>query len=193
MWSFFSLGVDKLLAKVLANRLKKVVCNLVLDFQHAFMVSRQILDVVLIANEAIDSRIKGNLRWIICKLDIEKAYNHVDWSFILTLLEKMSFRSKWISWIKWCISIACFSVLVNGSSSSFFQSSRRLRQRNPWSPYLFILAMETLSRILLEAKEGGFIDGLLVKGWGWRSPTSFFANDTLILCDASKENLEYLS
>ena len=89
-----------LLAKILTNRLKRVVGNLVLDFQHAFVVGRQILNVVLIANEVIDSRIKANLTRIICKLDIEKAYNHVEWSFVLVLLEKMGFRPKWISWIK---------------------------------------------------------------------------------------------
>ena len=93
-------GLFMLLAKILTNKLKRVVGNLVLDFQHAFVVGRQILNVVLIANEVIDSRIKANLRRIICKLDIEKAYNHVEWSFVLVLLEKMGFRPKWISWIK---------------------------------------------------------------------------------------------
>ena len=61
------------MARVLANRLKKVVGSLVLDFQHAFVAGRQILDVGLIANEAIDSKIKDNLKGILCKLDIEKA------------------------------------------------------------------------------------------------------------------------
>ena len=66
-------GLYKLLAKVLANRLKMVVGFLVSNFQHAFVARRQILDVVLIANEAIDSKIKDNLRGVLRKLDIEKA------------------------------------------------------------------------------------------------------------------------
>ena len=89
-----------------------------------------------------------------------------------------------------------FSVLVNGSLSGFFQSSKGLRQGDPLSPYLFILAMETLSHILLRAKEGAFIDGFFVRGrngLGVEVPHLLFAYDTLILCDASKENLEYLS
>ena len=68
----------KWLAKALANRLKKVVGKVVSKAQGAFVEGRQILDVVLIANEAIDSVLKNNESGILCKLDIEKAYDNVD-------------------------------------------------------------------------------------------------------------------
>ena len=109
-----------------------MVGSLVSKFQHAFVEEKQILDAVLIANEAIDSRIEDNLKGILCKLNIEKAYDHVNWSFILVVMEKMGFGSKWIGWIRWCISTTCFSILINGSPSAFFQSSRGLRQGDPF-------------------------------------------------------------
>ena len=68
----------KWLAKVLANRLKKVVGRVVSKAQGAFVEGRQILDAVLIVNEAIDLVLKNNENGILCKLDIEKAYDNVD-------------------------------------------------------------------------------------------------------------------
>ena len=68
----------KWLAKVLANILKKVVGKVVSKAQGAFVEGRQILDAVLIANEAIDSILKNNENGFMCKLDIEKAYDNVD-------------------------------------------------------------------------------------------------------------------
>ncbi|RVW33303.1 Transposon TX1 uncharacterized 149 kDa protein [Vitis vinifera] len=119
-WQPISLvgSLYKWLAKVLANRLKKVVGKVVSKAQGAFVEGRQILDVVLIANEVIDSILKNNKNGFMCKLDIEKAYNNVDWSFLLTVMQKMGFGEKWIGWIKWCISTASFSVLINGTSKA---------------------------------------------------------------------------
>ena len=96
-------GLYELLTKVLISRFKRTV-RMVSNFYHTFVEGRQILDVVLIENEAIDSRLKGLESGVICKKDIEKAYNHVNWGLLLAIMEKMGFGAKWLRWMKCFIS-----------------------------------------------------------------------------------------
>ena len=164
--------------------------------QGAFVEGKQILDAVLIAIEAIDSVLKINENGILCKLDIEKTYDNVHWFFLLTIIQKKGFGEKWIGWIKWCISSASFSVLVNGTSIGFFQSSRGLRQGDPLSPYLFVIAMEVSSCFLKRVVDGGFLSGCKVKGTseeGVRISHLLFVDDTLVFFQASQDQLTYLS
>ena len=188
-------GVYKIISKVLANQLRNVLDKIVSGSQNAFVGGRQILNSVLIANECLDSRLKSGQSGVLCKLDMEKAYDHVGWNFLLYMLHHCGFSSTWRRWIYNCISSARFSILVNGSPTGFFESSRGLRQGDPLSPFLFLIVMEALSRLLARAGIGRFIKGFLV---GCHEEESLdishllFADDTLIFCGADPLQLRYL-
>ncbi|WMV32615.1 hypothetical protein MTR67_026000 [Solanum verrucosum] len=121
-------GIYKIIAKLLTERMKTVMGELVDEHQMAFLKGRQIMDAALLDNELVDSKVKQKLVGVLCKLDIEKAYDHVNWSFLLKILRDMGFGNKWTNWIKTCISTAKFSLIINGSLEGFFQSQRGLRQ-----------------------------------------------------------------
>ena len=107
----------------------------------------------------------------------------------------MGFGKRWMSWVKWCVSAASFSILVYGSPAGFFQNSRGLRHGDPLSPYLFVIGMEALSRLLDRAVDNYLSGSKIADRDGVRSVIShlLYADDTLLFCGANKDQLKYLS
>ena len=185
-------SVYKILAKVLANRLKEVLDQLISESQNSFVGGKKILDSVLIANECVDSRVKSKIPGVICKLDIEKAYDYVNWEALLDLLKRMGFGVRWCRWIRTCISTVQFSVLVNGAPVNFFGSSRGLRQGDPLSPLLFLVMMEVFSKMMKRVEDAGLLRGFRAdgrRGEGVCVSHLLFTDDTILFCDADEEQI----
>ncbi|RVX09762.1 Transposon TX1 uncharacterized 149 kDa protein [Vitis vinifera] len=157
-------GLYKLLAKVLANRIKNVIGRVVSSDQNAFVMGRQILDASLIANEVIDSWQKRGKKGLICKLDIEKAYDSVNWQFLMRVMQKMGFGAKWRDWIWSCISTAKFLVLVNGKPAG---------------------AVEGGCIFGCKIWRG--------RGQAVNISHLLFADDAIVFCEVRKDNMTYLS
>jgi len=118
----------KVLAKVLANRLRIVIDNVVSDSQLVFVKGKQILDGILIANEVVDEAKHKNKELLLFKVDFEKAYDSVDLKYLDAVMVNMNFPTLWRKWIAECVGTATASVLVNGCPTEEFHIERGLRR-----------------------------------------------------------------
>lgn len=128
---------------------------------------------------------------VLCKLDIEKSFDHVSWSFVDYMLDRTDFGVKWRKWIQTCIFTSSFAVRVNGGLSSFFNGSRGLRQGDLLSSLLFINVMEALNKFIKKAKDLWLLRGISVGNFGKQIEIThiFFADDTLIFCQPDVNTL----
>lgn len=110
------------------------------------------MENVLLASELVKSYHKDSIsERCAVKIDVSKAFDSVQWSFILTVLEALNFPEKFIVWIKKCIELASFSIQVNGELADYFNSKSGLHQGCSLSPYPFVICMQVLSKLLDKA------------------------------------------
>ncbi|PNY14141.1 cysteine-rich receptor-like protein kinase [Trifolium pratense] len=179
----------KMIAKVLATRLALVIGDLIPKTQSAFLKGRQLVEGVVVVNEVIDFAKKAGKKCLIFKVDFEKAYDSVDWSFLDYMLGRFGFNVKWRAWMKACICSGSMSVLVNGSPTEEISIKRGLKQGDSLAPLLFLIVAEGLGALMREAVQKGYFKPFLV-GRG-RLPVSIlqYADDTLCIGEATVENL----
>jgi hypothetical protein len=177
----------KLCSKVLANRLRPMLEDLIADEQSAFVPGRLLSDNVLTAYECIHylKRKKGKVGACAIKLDMAKAYDRVEWSYLRAIMAKMGFDERWIGRVMACVESVSFSVRVNGQFSEFFKPSRGIRQGDPLSPYLFLLCGEGLSCLLKFCGPLYLSRGVRVSIHAPWISHLLFADDSMIFCEAS--------
>lgn len=141
-------------------RLKIFILSLISKKQNGFVPGRQILNSAIVVHENIHSLSINKKSSFLLKLDLLKSFDRFNWCFLLRILRAFGFGDNFIQIIEQCVSTPNFSVLINGSASSFFYGSRGIRQGDPLSPFLFILISEALSRIIWREVRNGNIMGL---------------------------------
>lgn len=181
----------KVLSKVMANCLKPFLSALISPTQNAFVVGRQIQDNIGIAYEIcyfLKLRKTKRKFELGSKLDMHKAYDHVEGDFLLVVMEKIGFDYRWRNLIMGCFSSMNLAILLNGQPGSKFAHSRGLCQGDPLSPYLFFMVSEVLSLLIQQASDRKRIEGVQMNPNGPVISHIFFADDTLIFFKAKKEN-----
>ncbi|GJS89195.1 RNA-directed DNA polymerase, eukaryota [Tanacetum coccineum] len=158
----------------------------------AFVKGCQILDGLMLVNEVLAWYKKKKKRAMVLKIDFEKAYDSLSWEFLDRMMEFMHFPIQWRKWIRASLHSARASILINGSPTVEFRLQRGLRQGDPLSHFLFIIAMEGLHVAMEDAIASNFFQGLKIGNDELSISHLLYADDVLFMREWSSTNIHNL-
>ena len=142
----------KIFTKVLNNRAMTTAHKTISKVQSAFIKGRYILDNVAVLHETLHSLHKSKCDAVIFKVDFEKAYDKINWDFMLSTLKMKGFPDKFIRWTKAVIHNGKVAITLNDLIGPYFVTRKGLRQGDPFSPLLFNLAADFLATLVQRAQ-----------------------------------------
>lgn len=178
---------SKLFAKVLATRARRRMHEIVSINQSAFIKGQSIHDNFLlvrqVARKIHDSRRPG----LFLKLDISRAFDSLSWAFLLEVLRARGFGSKWRLWVSTLLSMASTKIIVNGVPGRSIFHAKGLRQGDPVSPLLFVIAMDVLTALLCKATSAGLLNPF--RGIEPLQSLSIYADDVALFIKPEEDSL----
>ena len=172
------LNVDvKICSKALAARVKKVIDEIIHNDQHAFIKGRSIGEAIRNVHDIFYFLKKEDRNGIIVSIDFHKAFDSIDHEFLYHALKTVGFGQSFVRWVKTLYSHIESCVLNNGASTGYFPVSRGVRQGDPLSPYLFIIAIEFLAN---KIRMSNCLKGINIGRQEFK--LSLYADDCCVFC-----------
>lgn len=180
----------KTVSKIIAHRLKAHLHNCISPFQMAFVAGRNIHDNSIVSHEIMHylHLKKGPKGFMAIKVDLAKAFDRVEWDLFICIRKKFGFCSKFTDWILECISSSSMSFLINGSPFGNLTPSRGIRQGDPLSPFLFVIYIELLSRMLAKEEQLNHFKGIKISRTSPSISHLLYADDLVIFCRANTDD-----
>jgi hypothetical protein len=181
--------VTKIITKLLGNRLQRSIIPLVHTNQYGFIKTRTIQDCLAWAFEYIYQCHHSKRQIVILKLDFTKAFDTIEHRAIIQMMEKLGFSKRWMDWTKNILESATTSILLNGVPGRNIHYKRGVRQGDPLSPLLFVLAADLLQCVINKANQQALFQLPISSRDEVGFPIIQYADDTILLLMASQKEL----
>ena len=181
--------IYKVITRLISSRLKLFIDQAVQANQVGFIKGRLLCENVLLASELVDNfQAEGETTRGCLQVDISKAYDNVNWEFLINILKAIDLPPVFINWIWVCISSPSYSIAFNGELIGYFQGRKGIRQGDPMSSHLFVIVMDVLAKSLdLGAVNGAF--NLHPKCLAPMITHLSFADDVLVFSDGTETSI----